>query len=234
MSQQWVQSNTACKNFLEKWKPPYLVHPKQQLQACEITVAQLACEPQYWHRGPKSMESARVDQSVTTIGQCPAGRLKQLFSPLHLCLPVLQLLLPCPSPPIPCSQYTEDLHVFGSWGASAPTWLRRHPVVVSFPCSDDLTIAMSRGLPTVMKLENINQAHDGNLAFSVGDVIEMSFRALYPDYKILSFSSSEDFVSSLTGRMASPEPISLKNFHSLAAWHFHHLKNEVRQLQRVS
>lgn len=39
----------ACKNFLEKWKPPYLAHPKQQLQAREITVPQLACEPRYRH-----------------------------------------------------------------------------------------------------------------------------------------------------------------------------------------
>lgn len=101
-------------------------------------------------------------------------------------------------------------------------------MVVGFPCSDDLTIAISCGLPTVMEPENINQAHDGNLAFSAGDVIEMSFQALYPDYRIFSFSSSEDFVKSLTGRMVSPEPISLKNFHSLAAWHFYHLKNEVR------
>lgn len=83
-------------------------------------------------------------------------------------------------------------------------------MVVGFPCSDDLTIAVSCGLPTVMELENINQAHDGNLAFSAGDTTEMSFQALYPDSKILSFSSSEDFVNSLTGRMASPEPISLK------------------------
>lgn len=127
------------------------------------------------------MESARVDQSVTTIGQCSAGRLKKPFSPLCLSLPVLQLLLPCPSPPIPCSQYTEDLCVFGSWGPSAPIWLGRHSMVVGFPCSDDLTIAVSCGLPTVMELEDINQAHDGNLAFSAGDAIEMSFQALYPD-----------------------------------------------------
>lgn len=54
-------------------------------------------------------------------------------------------------------------------------------MVVGFPCSDDLTIAVSCGLPTAMELEDINQAHDGSLAFSAGSAIEMSFQALYPD-----------------------------------------------------
>lgn len=123
--QQPLLSNgagAACLQELpaKKWKRPYLVHPEQQLQAREITVPQLAYGPQYqWHRSPESMGSARVDQNVTTIVQCPAGRIKQLFPLFCLPWPVLRPLLPCSSPQFPCSQCAEDLRVFGSCGASA-------------------------------------------------------------------------------------------------------------------
>lgn len=65
--------------------------------------------------------------------------------------------------------------MFGSCGASAHIWLGKHPAVVSAPWSDDFTIALSCCLPEVRELESINQAFDGNLAFSEGDAIEMSF-----------------------------------------------------------
>ena len=92
-----------------------------------------------------------------------AGSLRQLFSPF--CLP-FSLYDPNPAPKFPVVNMLKT-PVCLEAVALQPIHGPRKPLA-----EISSSIAVSRGLPEVRELENINRAFDSNLAFSTGDIIE--------------------------------------------------------------